>query len=169
MTRAPWSSSFVHTGNDARTRPSSVTRARSPSYARGTFRSLRTRIRRPRTPTRTRSSTVRIGRSDGGADVEREIREPVGVAPFVVVSADHLDLVADHLGEPRVEDARARVGDDVGGDDRVLGVLQEALELALSGRLHRGVDLLDRRLATRLEGQVGRRAGGHRDPEGVAI
>ena len=58
-----------------------------------------------------------------------EVDEAVGVAPLVVVPGDDLDLVADHLGEAGVEDARGRVGDDVGGDDRVLGVLEDALEL----------------------------------------
>src|SRR5690606_23200328 len=48
------------------------------------------------------------------ADELDEVHEPVGVAPLVVVPADHLDLVADDLGEPGVEDAGRGVGDDVG-------------------------------------------------------
>ena len=66
------------------------------------------------------------GRSEALADERDEVDEAVGVAPLVVVPADDLDLVADHLGQAGVEDARARVGDDVGGDDRVLGVLQDS-------------------------------------------
>ena len=59
------------------------------------------------------------------ADEVDQVDQAVGVAPLVVVPADDLDLVADDLGQRRVEDARRRVGDDVGGDDRVFGVLQD--------------------------------------------
>ena len=54
ITRAPWSSSRVSTGSDARIRPSSVT---LPSWI-GTLRSERTRMRRPLTPCLIRSSSV---------------------------------------------------------------------------------------------------------------
>src|SRR5688572_30982115 len=50
-----------------------------------------------------------------------------------------------------VDDRRPRVLDDVGRDDRVLGVLEDAFELTVGGCLQRGVDLLDRRLSRRLE------------------
>ncbi len=99
------------------------------------------------------------GGSEGRADERDEVDEAVGVAPLVVVPADDLDLVADDLGEAGVEDARRGVGLDVLGDDRVLGVDEEALERALGGGLDRGVDLFDGRLAAGLEGQVGGRAG----------
>ena len=73
-----------------------------------------------------RSSSVASSGSEALADVRDQVGEAVGVAPLVVVPADDLDLVADHLGQARVEDARVRVGDDVGGHDRVLGVLQDS-------------------------------------------
>src|SRR4051812_1788485 len=111
-------------------RPSSVT---SPSFN-GTFRSQRTRTRLPLTPCLISSSSVRTV-LQGRADEQAEVDEAVGVAPLVVVPADDLHLVADDLGQLGVEDAGVRVGDDVGADDRVLGVLQDALEGALGGGL----------------------------------
>ena len=65
-----------------------------------------------------------------------------------------------------VEDAGRRVGDDVGGDDRVLGVRRIA---AVGGRLDGGVDLLDGGLAAGLEGEVGGRAGRDRHAQRVAV
>src|SRR3978361_1502537 len=112
MTRAPWPSSFTSTGSDARIRPSSVTTGVS-SLDSGTFRSQRTRTRRPATPTLIRSSTVRIRsysrsrlspcqqRLQAGAHVAARVAQPFGVAPLVVVPADNLHLVPDHLGEGR--------------------------------------------------------------------
>ena len=111
-TRAPASASFLIVGTLARMRPSSVI---VPS-SRGTFRSERTRTRLP--PDVAQAIDARHGQSDG-ADVLDQVDEAVGVAPLVVVPADDLDLVADHLGQRRVEDAGSRVGHDVGGDDRV--------------------------------------------------
>src|SRR3954447_23460223 len=81
--------------------------------------------------------------SEGAADQVDEVDEAVGVAPLVVVPADDLDLVADHLREAGVEDAGVRVGDDVAGDDLALGVEQVALEGTVGSGPHRGVDLFD--------------------------
>ena len=83
------------------------------------------------------------------ADERGQVDQPVRVAPLVVVPADDLDLVADHLGQPGVEDARRRVGDDVGADDRVLGVGEDALERAVGRGLVGGLDLVDAGLACR--------------------
>src|SRR5690606_20057224 len=81
-------------------------------------------------------------RSELVAHEDRQVDETVGVAPLVVVPADDLHVLAvlDH-GQGRVEGAGRRGVDDVGGDDRVLGVLEEALQLALGGLLEGGVDL----------------------------
>src|SRR4051812_22688752 len=95
------------------------------------------------------------GPSEIAAYEHDDVDEAVRVAPLVVVPADDLDLVADDLGQARVEDARVRVGDDVAADDRVLGVLEDALERAVGGRLDRRVHLVDGRLAAGLEGEVG--------------
>src|SRR5690606_32562312 len=83
--------------------------------------------------------------------------------------ADHLDLVADDLGEPGVEDAGRGVGDDVGGDDRVLGVGEVALQRALGGGLERLVDLLDADVTGHRHGEVGGRTGRHGDAQRVAV
>src|SRR5690606_34280324 len=130
-TFAPASASRRIVGTEARTRPSSV--IRSPSS--GTLRSLRTRTRLPRRSPR--SSMRFTATSEGLADLDGQVDQAAGVAPLVVVPADDLHLVADDPGHARVEDAGVRVGLDVLGDDRVLGVLEDALEGALGRGLHR--------------------------------
>src|SRR5512135_70911 len=114
----------------ARIRPSSVIR---PSSS-GTLRSLRTSTTRPATPSATRSSTVRttaLGKP--GADEVGQVDETLGVTPLVVVPADDLRLLAVRHGQLRVEGAGGRRADDVRGHDRVLGVVQVPLEVAVSG------------------------------------
>src|SRR5690606_41362812 len=153
-TLAALSPNALTVGSTSRIRPSSEIFPESPK---GTFRSARTNTRRPDTPSASRSSSVftepalpskpRSRRSQLLSDQLHQVDEPVGVAPLVVVPADRLDLVADHLGKPRVEDARGRVGDDVGRDDGVLGVGEDALHRTVRRRLHRRVDLVHRRLA----------------------
>src|SRR5262249_20963381 len=123
ITRAPRSSSFVITGSDARIRPSSAT----APFASGRWGPDRTSTRRPLTPCRIKSSRVRMA-SERGADQHGDVDEPLRVAPLVVVPADDLHLVADDLGQARVEDARGRVRDDVGGHDRVRGGGEQALQ-----------------------------------------
>merc|ERR1711871_1149145 len=63
-----------------------------------------------------------------GGDVHGELAEAVGVAPLVVVPGDELEeLVREADARARVEDGRARVALEVGGDDLVLGVADDAL------------------------------------------
>jgi hypothetical protein len=73
------------------------------------------------------------------------------------------------LVRPASKMQECRVGDDVLGDDRVLGVDQDALERALGGGLDDRVDLDDGGLAAGLEGEVGGRAGRGRDAQRVAV
>ena len=54
-----------------------------------------------------------------------ELHEAVGEAPLVVVPPEDLDLTVDHLGKRRIEDRGVRVANDIVGDNRRLGVLQE--------------------------------------------
>ena len=116
-------------------RPSSVTV--EPSS--GTFRSLLTRTYRPRTPSAISSlrvwNVMCLTLAQLGCDKLREVHEAVGVAPFVVIPGNNLDLVADDLGQAGVEDRRGRVADDVGGDDRLVRVGQDALEFVGLGGL----------------------------------
>src|SRR5699024_1933749 len=182
ITFAPASVSRFSVGSAARMRPSSVMVVPS----RGTLKSERTRTRLPRRSPRssmvfmcksslvllveevradmirarvrtgTRARVIRLRCSEPLADVAGEVHHALGEAPLVVVPGDDLHLVADHPGHARVEDARGRVAGDVGGDQRVLGVDQDALELLrLGGSLHSGVHLLDGDLPGCGEGQVG--------------
>src|SRR5699024_10478875 len=170
-TRAPTSTSRVIVGSEARIRPSSV----MVSPSRGTLRSERTRTRLPRRSPRSARVFTDAFRlptvgSEGGTDEVDEVDDAVGVAPLVVVPADHLDLVADDLRQAGVEDAARRVGLDVLGDDRGLRVGEQALHRALGrGLAHDLVDLLDGGLPAGLEGEVGGRAGRDRDAKGVAV
>src|ERR1035437_282529 len=166
-TRAPASVRALMVGTEARTRPSSVM---VPLASRGTFRSLRTKTRFPRTsPARIRSCAVFIVESERLADVGDQVDQTAGVAPLVVIPADDLRHVAVDVGETGVEDARRRVGDDVGRDDRVLGVGQDPLQRAFGCRLDRGVDLFLGGRGLQLDGQVRGRTGGQRHPHGIAV
>ena len=93
-------------------------------------------------------------RRDAAADllagVEHEVDHPVGVAPLVVVPAEHLDELAHRHRQLGVEDARVRVALDVAGHDRVLGVADDALERSgLGGLGEGGVDVGDAGLGLR--------------------
>ena len=68
-----------------------------------------------------------------------------------------------------VDDRRVRVADDVAGDDRVLGVLQDPGEVARGGLGEGGVDLLLRRVLAGDERQVDHRAGRDGGADGEAV
>ena len=88
-------------------------------------------------------------RSQGRRDQAGQVDEAVGVTPFVVIPADDLHQVSSDFCEPGVEDARRGVGHDVGRNDGILGVGEEALELTVGGSGERGVDRINRcRFAT---------------------
>src|SRR6476469_6669829 len=111
------------------------------------------------------------GLRDGYVDALRELDQPARVAPLVVVPGEHLDLgAAGHEREARVEDRRVRGLDDVGRDQRILAVGEDAAELAFVGaRADRIVDRLRRCLVLDLDGQVHQRGGrhGHADREAL--
>ena len=75
-------------------------------------------------------------------DVTGEVDHLVGEAPLVVVPGDELDKVAVEgdagLG---VENGGVRVGAEVGGDDLVVNILQNALHGAFGSGLDGGADL----------------------------
>mmetsp|Transcript_10038 Transcript_10038/g.26803 ORF Transcript_10038/g.26803 Transcript_10038/m.26803 type:complete len:435 (+) Transcript_10038:40-1344(+) len=76
-----------------------------------------------------------------------EVHDALGISPLVVVPRNNLDhVVADHHGERGVNHGRLVRSLDVGRHERVLGVLQDALELALRRLLESAVDLLLERL-----------------------
>lgn len=62
-----------------------------------------------------------------------EIEHLVGVADFVVIPADDLDEgIRQRDAGLGVEDGRARIAEEVGRDDRFIGVAEDPLELALA-------------------------------------
>src|SRR5690606_17529552 len=97
-------------------------------------------------------------------DVLGQVDQAVRVAPLVVVPAGDLHQVAADVRQLRVEDRRVRVELDVARDDRVLGVLQDALQTTAGCSLAvRGVDLVHGEVVTVGDDrQVDDRAGGNR-------
>src|SRR5262245_47173156 len=170
-------------GRDARIRVSSVTTA----FSRGTFRSARTSTRRPSTSASLTLALVNERVLDASAltgtrrralstdrrrlqHLLRQLNAAVGVTPLVVVPGEDLhELAVEDDGLLGVEYGRVGIGDDVGRDDRVLGVLENPLERALSRLVHRRVDLLDAGLATDVAGQIDERSGDHGGADGDAV
>ena len=72
-------------------------------------------------------------RSELRADDRGEVGQPAGVAPLVVVPAEHLDQAARGLRQARVEHAGGGVTDDVAGHQGVGAVAQHAGQ-AVRGR-----------------------------------
>ena len=72
-----------------------------------------------------------------------QVDDAVGVAPLVVVPAEHLHAVADHLGQRRVDDGAALVALEVGADQQVRVDAQNALQFALGGGHESGVQRFD--------------------------
>src|SRR5690606_32163866 len=104
------------------------------------------------------------------AETFDQVDDPVRVAPLVVVPGEDLDQVAaEHLGAAGVEDRGVRVSDHVGGDDVVLGVLDDPPERAIGRRLHRGVHLLDRHVLVQFHHEVDDGAIGHGHPHCEAV
>src|SRR5262245_52490496 len=94
----------------------------------GTLKSTRTSTRWPRSTRR--SSSVGTFMTVWGRDVDGrrllradegdEVDQPVRVAPLVVVPAEHLHQVVGGHGVACGVDARRRVADDVGRDERLV-------------------------------------------------
>src|SRR3954468_491827 len=87
----------------------------------------------------------RVDVLERAADDGRQVNQPVGVTPLVVVPADDLEEVAAQTdGQWRVEGAGCRRTDDVRRDDGIGRVHQLAHQwTGLRGSLERGVDLVD--------------------------
>src|SRR3990172_3696427 len=119
-----------------------VSSAMAPSSS-GTFRSARTRTRLPPTSAvRTdRGARITLGEPSARGDAPappanaskeppNDVDQPAAVAPLVVVPTEHLDCAPVRHRQLAVIDARVRRAVDVGGDDRVLRVLQHPCERA---------------------------------------
>ena len=104
-----------------------------------------------------------MGNLEGGT-IEEEVHDAVGVAPLIVVPRDELDkgLVKSDTGLG-VEGGGSLAADEVRGDDVLVGVGDDALELALRGLLDGGADLLVGGGSLELAGEVDDRdiEGGH--------
>ena len=117
----------------------------------------------PKTPTRLGDSQRRV-HAPRGRLAPREpldqVDDPVRVAPLVVVPGDDLARSRRRSAAVswRVEDRRVRVADDVGRDQRLLAVLEDARAAARAAAARmRGVDLGGARRAA-AAGTRGRRS-----------
>src|SRR5262245_33118647 len=154
-TWAPWSTSALMVGIEARMRESSVT---WPS-CNGTLKSTRTKTRLPATSA-SRMVCLFIGRVSGGhrqprRDVGDQVGHPAAVAPLVVVPGDHFDhRAADDHRRLAVDDRGSLVALEVHRHERLVRHAEDALEPAVGGIPEGLVQLLDRRLAADLGGEV---------------
>jgi hypothetical protein len=74
---------------------------------------------------------------------EEEIAHTAGVTPLVIVPGDELDEVGAKLDPGLgVEDRRGGVADEVGGDEFLLAVLEDALVFTFSSLLDDRLDLI---------------------------
>src|SRR5688500_4719155 len=165
ITVAPRSRRLTRVGRLARMRVSSVMR---PSSS-GTFRSARTKTRRPSTST-SRIVLASIAGLEPLGHEGGEIRHPAGVAPFVVVPGDDLDeVLAGHHGRRRIEDRAAVVALEIHADELLLGVAEQPFHRPISGCLERRVGALRRHrlLGDGDEVDDAHRRGRH--PEGEAV
>src|SRR5438309_4072228 len=98
-----------------------------------------------------------------------EVLDAVGVAPLIVVPADDLAGVADHLGQLGVDDGGECVALEVGADEFFVGVAEIGLQASVGGCFEGGVDAFDVDGLLRDEGEVDDRDVGGRDADGEAI
>ena len=128
----------------ARARPTTSASSSAAQVVAG--RPRRGRARSPRPPPtggRSRSSPARRRPPTSSSTASRA--STARARSIVVVPGDDLDLrAAHHDGQPRVEDRRVRGPDDVGRDERLLAVREDARQRAVVGALaDGGVDRLD--------------------------
>ena len=78
-----------------------------------------------------------------GGGVDGEVNDTVGVAALVVVPGDELDeLVVEGNAGGGIEDGGVGVTNEVAGDNFLISVAEDSLELALGGLLDGVLDLL---------------------------
>src|SRR5262245_50581344 len=110
------------------------------------------------------ASSHHLRHGDGG------VGHAVGEAPLVVVPGEHAHQPAVHdLGLREVEGGRHRVVVEVGGDERLAGHTQDALQLLRRGVLHGLVDLVHAGLAAGDQLEVHHRHVGRRHADGGAV
>ena len=95
-----------------------------------------------------------------------EVNDLVGIAPFIVVPGADLDkLVGQGDAGLGVENRGTGIGIEVGGNDRLIGVAEDALQLALGSLLHGVADFLIGGGLGEVAGQVNDRNIGRRDAQ----
>lgn len=98
-----------------------------------------------------------------------ELDESVGVSPLVIVPGDNLNEFRAHLDSGiSVEDGRSGVVHEVGRHDGVLGVAEDVLEVGLGGFTHLGLDVIERSIVVKTDGQINNGDVGGGDSEGHA-
>ena len=107
----------------------------------------------------------------GGHHRAGRVKHAVGEAPFVVVPGSDLHkTIAGDLRQRGVEDRAVVIAVEVGGDEKLVVVAEDAGEVfGLGGGLHEGVDFLDARVALGDEGEVDEADVDRRDADGEAV
>ena len=108
-----------------------------PSASRGTLKSTRTRARFPLRSIESRPPALTVAWEASSCwSLPHQLDHAVRVGPLVVVPGDDLHhALVDHHRRQRVEDRAVRVADDVGGDQRVGGELEDAASSSSRPRL----------------------------------
>lgn len=108
-------------------------------------------------------STIDLG------SVADQVDNTGGVTVLIVIPRDELDKVGverdTSLG---IKDGRAAVTQEIGGDNFILSVAENALKLVLRGSLDSFLDLIVRSTLLNANSQVNNRDIGVRDTEGHA-
>src|SRR5690606_10108963 len=74
--------------------------------------------------------------------MQDEIDELVGISPLVVVPGDQLhEVVVERDAGVGIENAGARIAEEIGGNHMILGVTHDALEGGFRSQFHGGLDL----------------------------
>ena len=90
-----------------------------------------------------------------GVDVARQVEHLVREAPLVVVPRHELDeVIVEREAGLGIKDAGVRIGDEVGGDDLVIDILDDAGHRAFRGSLDGSADLIIRRSLLEAAGQI---------------
>src|SRR5215813_11960019 len=108
-------------------------------------------------------SAVQLARNERG-----DVRQPTRIAHLVVVPAQHLGQIADDERVQSAEDRRARVALEVRGDQRLLGIAEDAEHRVLRALAHGVVDLVLTDFAVEDGGEIDDRHGADRDAKGYA-
>ena len=96
-----------------------------------------------------------------------KINESVGVAPLIIIPGDDLDESGRELDTSiLVEAGGKRAGNEILGDDGLIGVTKNTIKIGLGGGLHLGADLLVGGILLQSSGKVDDGNVGGGDSEG---